>query len=489
LTPSSKHRCGWRDRAEALETELTSTRSELEALRQKTSHLDERIDDLNHRLFGKRSERQRIPSITAEIKKLNPSSNAEKQSKRKATLERKKQLESIPERPAVPTDQCHCEFCGDGPEQFQLVGSKASTVYSMQPARLIKKVITRDTLACGCGRTMVSAPPPRRFGKTQYDASVAATLITGKCEDSIPVARQAQQLTRQGAPANRATLNRIFLSGGEMLLPIAHCILQRVASSDLVLADETPMRQQNQTSKGYFWVFSNEQLSAYVYSPNRSGDTPKRVLGDSQGDLVVDGFTGYNHVTTPGKRRRSGCSAHARRKFCEAKPKTPEAQFAIDQYTEIFLVEFEAKRQGITGTKAHLKLRQERSAPAVARLYKWLEEQEPQHLPKGKMGEAITYALNNRDALTRFLTDAKIPISNNRSERQLRGVALGRKNYMSVGHVEAGEKIAALYTIVACCKAAGVNTTAYLTDTLERLAEHSDIPIESLLPSNWKPPG
>jgi len=293
LTPSSKHRCGWRDRAEALKTELTSTRSELEALREKTAHLDARIDDLNHRLFGKRSERQRIPSITAEIKKRNPSSNAEKQSQRKATLEQKKQVESIPERPAVPTDQCHCEFCGDGAEQFQLVGSKASTVYSMQPARLIKKVITRDTLACHCGKTMVSAPPPKRFGKTQYDASVTATLITGKCEDSIPVARQAQQLTRQGAPANRATLNRIFLSGGEMLLPIAHCILQRVASSDLVLADETPMRQQNQTSKGYFWVFSNEHFRR-TYSALTAAEThPKefsvnrRVISLSMGLLVT----------------------------------------------------------------------------------------------------------------------------------------------------------------------------------------------------------
>ena len=488
MTPSSNHRCGWRDRAEALETELTSTRAELEALRQKTSHLDERLDDLNHRLFGKRSERQRIPSIASEVSKRSPQTEADKQLKRKATLERKKQLESIPERPEVPKEPCHCKYCGDGPEQFQLVGSKTSTVFSMRPAKLIKRIVTRDTVACSCGRTIVSAPPPKRFGKTQFDASVAASLVTGKCDDCIPVARQAQQLTRQGVPASRATLNRVFLQAGEILSPMANCILRQVAASDLVLADETPIRQQNQASKGYFWVFSNELLSAYVYSPNRSGETPKKVLGNSRGDLVVDGFTGYNHVTTPDKRRRSGCNAHARRKFCEAKPKTPEAQFAIDQYTEIFLVEFEAKREGITGTKAHLSLRQQRSAPAVKRLYDWLETQRPQHLPKGKMGEAITYAINNRDALTRFLSDAKIPISNNHSERQLRGVALGRKNYMSVGHVEAGEKIAALYTIVACCKAAHINPTAYLTDLLERLTEYPDSPLESLLPSKWKPP-
>jgi transposase len=127
---------------------------------------------------------------------------------------------------------------------------------------------------------------------------------------TTPVARQAEQMTREGVPSSRATLNRIFLRAGNLLSPLAHMILQRIVQSELVLADETPMRQQDQDSKGYFWVFSNEQLSAYVYSSSRSGETPKNVLGNSKGDLVVDGYTGYNQVTTPDKRRRSGCNAH-----------------------------------------------------------------------------------------------------------------------------------------------------------------------------------
>jgi transposase len=295
-------------------------------------------------------------------------------------------------------------------------------------------------------------------------------------------------MTREGVPSSRATLNRIFLRAGSLLSPLAHMILQRIVQSELVLADETPMRQQDQDSKGYFWVFGNEQLSAYVYSSSRSGETPKNVLGSSKGDLVVDGYTGYNQVTTPDKRRRSGCNAHARRKFCEAKPRTPEAQYAIELYNELFVIERDAQLQGIVGTAAHLKLRQEKSAPIVEKLYGWLETQKPLHLPKGKMGEAINYALNNRVELTRFLADPKIPISNNQSERRLRVVATGRKNYQSVGNESAGQKIAALYTMTACCKNAGINPTIYLTDVLERLDASPNIDIESLLPENWKPP-
>jgi transposase len=487
LAPEDRHHCPWREKAEALQTQLDAARTELEALREKTSLLDERVGDLTQKLFGKRSERQRVTSVTAEINKRRPSTAAERKAKRAATAAAKAKIESVQERPPMPAARCHCEYCGDGPQAFLLVGSKTSTVYSMPPPKPIKRVTTRDTWACHCGKTMVSAPAPKRFGRSQYDASVVAHLIVGKCTDALPVARQAEQMKRQGVPSSRATLNRIFLRGGTLLAPMANWIMRRIASSELVLGDETPIRQQDQDGKGYFWVFSNGELTAYVYSPNRSGDTPKNVLGDSKGDLVVDGYTGYNQVTTPEKRRRSGCNAHARRKFCEAKPKTPGAQEIIDLYNELFVIEFDAQQQGIAGTAAHLEMRQRKSAPIVEKLYERLHAEQPRHLPKGKMGEAIRYAINNRAALTRFLTNPKIPISNNESERNLRVIALGRKNYQSVGNASAGERIAALYTITACCKRSGVEPVAYLTDVLERLEAAPDTPIELLLPDRWKP--
>ena len=166
------HRCDWRDRAEALESELKVARGELDKLREKTGLLDEKIDALNRRMFGRRSERQRVPDINAEVRKLRPSDPEQAKAKHRATEEQKKQIGAEPHRPEVPRAKCHCEYCGDGPEEFHLIGSKTSTVYSMRPTQLIKRVYTRDTRACHCGKTIVSAPPPERFGKSQYDASV-----------------------------------------------------------------------------------------------------------------------------------------------------------------------------------------------------------------------------------------------------------------------------------------------------------------------------
>lgn len=481
------HRCDWRDRAEALASELKVARDELDKLREKTGLLDEKIDALNKRMFGRRSERQRVPDINAEVRKQRPSDPEKAKAKRRATEEQKRQIEAEPHRPEVPRTECHCEYCGDGPDQFHLIGSKTSTVYSTRPAKLIKRVYTRDTRACHCGKTIVSAPPPERFGKSQYDASVVAQLVTGKCSDSLPVARQAEQLRRQGIPTSRATLNRLFLQAGRVLAPVALRILALIAESDIVLGDETPIRQQDQDGKGYFWTFGNGDLVAYVYSSSRSGDTPKKVLGGTQGVLVVDGYTGYNAVTKPEGRDRAGCNAHARRKFCEALANAPEAQRAIDIYTKLFVVERDARELDIVGSRQHLAMRKKRSAPAMRRMHAWLEQEQPRHLPKSKMGDAIGYALNNWKALTRFLSNPKIPISNNFSERQLRIVALGRKNYMSVGAESAGQSIATLYTLTACCKRAGIDPTAYLTDVLRRLGRDSNCSVDELMPHRWKP--
>jgi transposase len=122
----------------------------------------------------------------------------------------------------------------------------------------------------------------------------------------------------------------------------------------------------------------------------------------TQGVLVADAYTGYNVVTKPDGRDRAGCNSHARRKFCEALSNAPEAQRAIDLYTEVFVVERDARELRIVGSRQHLARRKKRSAPAMQRMHAWLKQEQPRHLPKSKMGDAIGYALNNWKELTRF---------------------------------------------------------------------------------------
>lgn len=202
---------------------------------------------------------------------------------------------------------------------------------------------------------------------------------------------------------------------------------------------------------------------------------------------MVDAYTGYNKVTTVEGRKRAGCMAHARRKFFEASRGLPEAEIAMNLIRAIYVVEHEARERGIVGTAEHLALRRTRSRPILAQLFRWLRQQRGRHLPKGPLGKAIGYALNNHRALTRFTTDARLPPDNNRSEAALRIVALGRKNYLFVGNEDAGINIAGLYSLVATCAAHGKNPLEYLTDVLIRISSHPQSRIDELLPDRWQP--
>ena len=180
------------------------------------------------------------------------------------------------------------------------------------------------------------------------------------------------------------------------------------------------------------------------------------------------------------------CHAHLRRYFHDALKTAPVAQEAIDLILELYCVEYEAQERGFAKQPAHLVLRKAKSAPIRAKLKTWLDEQQPKHRPKSPIGVAIRYALNHWDDFGRFLDDARINIDNNASERSLRRVALGRKNFLFVGDVDAGTNIAGLYTLIATCEARGINPFEYLADVIPRVDE--DLPdkeLDALLPGAW----
>ncbi len=169
------------------------------------------------------------------------------------------------------------------------------------------------------------------------------------------------------------------------------------------------------------------------------------MLGESTGVLQVDGYTGYNQVTTPKKRKRAGCWAHARRKYFEAITTKPdEAHHAIDLIREIYEVEYVAAEKSILGTEKHRALRTTQSRAKVDALMQWAEDQKPKHNPQGPLGKALKYTLNQRRPLERFLDDPKVRLDNNIAEQHLRLIALGRKNFLFVGHDEAGRNLATL---------------------------------------------
>lgn len=466
-----EHDCGWKAYAKAQGAEL--------------AELKEKLAALERRFLEKKSEkRKRGSKLPPPLPpRKNPVAAAEARAR---TQEFQSRLDTEIVPVPVPDAERTCKQCGN--EKMRNVGAgKPSVVYEYVQPHFRKRVFRRETLSCRCGH-IVTAPAPERVGeKTRYAPSFIAHLIVTKCGDSIPQYRLEKAYRNLGIPMSRSTMCALLHRGAIELSALQNAAIAMVPAAPDVHADETSMRQQDLEGRAFFWVFVTPELAVYRYAADRSGETPKKILGDSQGRLVVDQHTGYNAVTKPGKRTRAGCLAHARRKIYEQR-QHPEAKEALDLISEIYVVEREAKEAGITGTEEHLALRKKRSRPLFARLLRWGRRHRAAFDPSSAMGKAIRYLLRHHRALGCFLRFATIPPDNNVAEASLRRIALGRSNYLFVGNEEAGHNLAGLYTLVASCEKNGVNAIAYLTDVLTRVQKHPASRIEELLPHRWKPP-
>jgi transposase len=466
------HDCGWKAYAKAQDAKL--------------SELSEKLAELERRLIGKKSERRKGSKLPPPVTpKSDPVAAARKRLDNALLRATRLETENIPV--SVPKDQaCGCPKCGAA--ELRRVGKgKSSTVYEYVQPHFRKRVFHRETLACRCGH-IVTAPAPDRVGeKTRYAPSFIAHLIVNKCGDSNPQYRLEKAYRNVGIPMSRSTMCNLLHRGADELRPIYAAALALVPAATDVNADETSMRQQDLERRAFMWSFVTPELIVYRYAPTRSGSTPLAVLGDSQGRLVVDQFTGYNAVTKPGRRLRAGCLAHARRKLYEQR-EHPETTEALDLIGDIYQIEAEAKRAGIIGTDDHLKLRRQRSRPLFARLLRWGRRHRGTFAPRSAMGRAIRYLLKNFRELGRFLRFATIAPDNNVAEASLRRIALGRGNYLFFGNEDAGHNFAVLYTLVASCEKHGVNAITYLTDVLTRVQKHPASRVAELLPHRWKPP-
>lgn len=468
--PPDDHDCGWKAYAKAQEEKL--------------AELTAQVAELQRRISGKRSERRMSSKLPPPVVDRRTAEQAAERRKELAALRASRLTEETVTVP-VPPEQCTCPSCGA--TNLRSVGNgKSSTVMEYVQSHFRKRTHWRQTLACRCGH-VVTAPAPDRVGeKTRYAPSFCAHLAVAKCRDSLPLYRLEKAYKSIGIPISRSTMTDLLHRTARELAPLyaAACALVPLAPD--VHADETSLRQQGRAGRTYLWDFVTEDLVLYVYATSRSGETPSRVLGTSQGRLVVDQHTGYNAVTQPGGRVRAGCLAHARRKLYEQRAH-PEVALALDLIGEIYLVEREAKQAGILGTQAHLELRRKKSRPLFARLLVWGRRHRHRFDPKSGLARAIRYLLKHFRELGRFLRYASIPPDNNRAEAELRRVALGRANFLFVGNEDAGHNLAVLYTLVASCDKRGISPIDYLTDVLLRVHSHPARNIADLLPHRWNP--
>lgn len=467
--------------------------------------LTAQVESLRRMLFGPRSER--MPTIDEELRKQGPQPEVTvdgepmptDDKKRKRELRRHARRKSEAQREAnkqarkeLPTHDIEvpvrAEQLPEGMtlDDFRIVG-EGTIVERIDyvPGRYVRLRYILETLASKDGEHIIRATPPPGVGKAvKYGPGIHANVVAAKCGDAMPLYRIAKRLDRAGISTARSTLCAMFHRAAVMLAPIYDGLLEEARNDRYVHADETSLRVQAKggCKKGWIWTLISQQAAVFRFDPSRGAAAAEALLGEGEGNLCIDGYSGYNS-STKGRRKRSGCWSHARRKVFEALSSAPHAQELIGLIRELYIIERDVAEADELGTAAHLQRRQRDSAAVLGRIDAWIAKHKDSSPPSFPLSEALTYLTNQRKALRRFLDDPKIPLDNNIAERHLRVIAIGRKNFLFAGHDEGAQNLAVLQSIVATCQLHGVNSEAYLADVLVRVGTERNV--ETLMPWNW----
>jgi hypothetical protein len=318
-----------------------------------------------------------------------------------------------------------------------------------------------------------------------------AEVIVRKYGDHLPLNRQVVVFARQGVRIPKSTLADWVRDLANLLEPIAREILSQVLESPFVQTDETGVRVRNKSTpgnmqQGRIWVYGGIPGAVYyAYTPTKEGRWAAEILAEYEGFLQADAASTFDQLYRSGRIVEVGCWAHSRRKFVDAMASSPrEASWAIATIKRLFRIEREATDSGVTRAE-RMAIRQEKSKPLVDAYFDWLESLQLTMRPSSPLATAVNYAINQKEALRRFLEDGHLKLDNNRAELALRQVAVGRKNWLFAGSPDGGRRAAVLYTLVGSCKELGIDPAEYLRDVIERVNTTPLSRIRELTPIGW----
>jgi transposase len=326
-----------------------------------------------------------------------------------------------------------------------------------------------------------------------------AHLIVSKWVDHLPLHRLERVYQRQGLVLARSTLCDWLAACAALLRPLYQRLVEVVLQSRVLHTDDTPVKLQDpatqQLSTARFWVYLGDAAHPYNvfdFTRTRQRDGPQQFLTQYQGYLQADAFSGYDGLYLPDARTSTAriievaCNAHARRKFYEARSSDElRAHTALGYYRSVYALERGAADADLT-EEGKRQMRQELALPLWEQFHTWLERQRADVLPKSPLGEAVRYALNNWSALVRYTEAGYLAIDNNAAEREMKRIAIGRKNWLFVGSPRGGETAAVLVSFTSSCLRLGVEPWAYLQDLLGRLPATPPDRLGELLPDRWQ---
>ena len=393
-------------------------------------------------------------------------------------------LERVPSYNGVPSELRICPKCG---MEMRRMGHQSCEYLDVVPAKVVVIHRIDEAVKCSVDGTIVSAPPPPRIVEKGVLGNRLIIEATGdKFLNHQPVERQSLNFHRHGVPITPQTLGRAICAHLDLLAPLAEAIHERTRGPGLLATDATGLpvldpEQPEGIRTGAMWAWTNALWVSFFYSPSANSDSVRRFLGDDNiaRDVQVDGTNTLTFIERAGGKR-PGCWSHARRGLAQcARGGDRVALEGVKMMMPLFEIERASKNAG-DGAEERKARRQAKSKPIVEQLRRWVDEQREITPPKTSFGKALGYIHRQWKRLTLFLDDGNIPLTNNRRERELRKLILGRKNWLFVWKDIGGERTANVLTVLGTCISHGLNPRAYLLAVTEGLLHGENV--ESLLP-------
>jgi len=494
----------------AVSGKLNAYANELEYSKLKIQLLEERLRLQRIAKYGPGSEK--LSSLQLELLEQEPGvSNTEvtAESERDAlpSAPEKKKRRKHPGRQTLPADlprvervigctpeQCVCGSCG---AETKVIGYEVSEVLDVKPAEYFVQVTKREKRACKtCEEQGVAmAPlPVRIIAKSLVSDRIIIDTIVGKYADHNPLYRQSVIFLRDaGIDISRATMCGWVMTVGEMLAPVVGAMRRELLGGSYIQADETTVDVQmhdrrGKNHQGYLWQYGTPGgATIFDFRMGRGREGPARFLGKFEGILQTDGYAAYDRGVGGPKMVHAACWSHSRRQFVDAiklNKLDADSIRIVELMDKLFAIDARARDEKMDHTARHA-LRQQEAPPLLDKIHAQILALSKNVLPKSAAGEACTYTLKLWKKLTCFLQYPELELSNNLAENSMRGVALGRKNWIHIGSQQAGPRVAAILSVVESCRRLRIPVRDYLNEILPGLANRSIQQVADLSPAAW----
>ena len=401
-----------------------------------------------------------------------------------------------------PGGDCACPSCGG---RLRRLGQDADEMLDIEPVvyRVIRHV--RPKFSCRACDTIVQAPAPdKAIARGKASFAMISHVIVQKFDHHLPLYRQAEMMAAQGLDIDRSTLAGWAGQGAALLDPIVARIKETVLASAKLHTDDTPVPMLDpgagKTRTGRLWVYAVDDRAHsgaakpavkpaawFAFTVDRRAEHPQTMLKDFRGYLQADAYAGYQELYRTNRVVEVACWGHARRKIFDLHQTKPTAVTTelLERIGALYGVE-----EAVRGQPPDIRrdARQTQSTPQLEDLKASMEAVRAKLSAKSALAVAIHYALKRWPALTRYLDDGRLEIDNLVAERAIRGIAIGRRNWLFAGSKAGGERAAAIYSIIETCKLNNVEPSAYITDVMHKIAAGwPNSRVDELMPWAWKP--